>query len=127
MVTATFFNKFLAFVLCWLSSHAHARIIHATIMRIKHTTNTSAIAIFVNAHIMVGKALVASVFQAHVFIQFPINGKQVFNLIPFSHDSEQSTASTEFNHNHQKPNNTAKNHPSKYDSILFFINFEIKE
>jgi len=53
-------------------------------------------------------------------------GKHVFNLIPFSHDSEQFAASTEFNHNHQKPNNAAKNHPNKYDNILFFIKSGIK-
>ena len=61
-----------------------------------------------------------------LLIQFQMIGKHVFNLIPFSHDSEQFAASTEFNHNHQKPNNTAKNHPNKYAKIFLFIKSGIK-
>ena len=67
---------------------------------------------------MVGNALVASVFHSHVFIQSPIMGKHVFNLIQFSHPCPHVAASTEFNHNHQNPNNTAKTHPNRYDNIL---------
>ena len=53
--------------------------IHATITIIKHTTNINAIAIFVNAHIIVGNAFVASV--SHVVIQFHTIGKFVFSFI----------------------------------------------
>ena len=123
----TFIINFFAFVFLLESSHAHARIIHATMIRIKHITKTKAMIIFVKAHIIVGNASVGLVLPLHVFIQFPIIGKHVFNLIPSSHGSVQSAASTEFNHNHHKPNNTAKNHPNKYDNILFFINFGIKK
>jgi hypothetical protein len=76
---------------------------------------------------MYGKALVGLDSGLHVSIQSQIIGKHVFNLIPFSHPCPHVAASTEFNHNHQIPNRTAKTHPSKYDSILFFIYFGIKK
>ena len=119
--------NFFAFVFLLASSHAHAHIIHATIISMKHTTKTKAIIIFVRAHIIVGNASVGFVLPPHVSIQFPIIGKHVFNFIPFSHGSVQLAASTEFNHSHQNPNNTAKTHPNKYDNILFFIKLGIKK
>ena len=54
------------------------RIIHATMIRIKHTTNINDTIILANAHIIVGNAPVASLLS----IQFQIIGKQVFNLTP---------------------------------------------
>ena len=111
---ATFFSKSLPFV---GSSAAH--IIHATITRIKQTTKTKAIAIFVKAQIIWGNTFVASVFV--VQIQFQIIGKFVLSFIQLhSHLATDHI-------NHQKPNNTAKNQPNKYDNTLFFINFGIKK
>ena len=75
-VTATFLSVSLAHF-----GSSEARLIQAIITKIKHTIKTRAIAIFVNAHIIVGNAIVASVFHSHVFIQFHIIGKQVFSLI----------------------------------------------
>ena len=83
--------------------------------KIKHTIKSRAIAIFVKAHIIVGNALVASVSQPHVSIQFQIIGKFVLSFIHL-----HSHAALTFDQiNHQKPNNTAKNHPNKYDNILY--------
>ena len=103
-----------------------ARIIHATITKMKHTINTRVITIFVNAHIILGNACVEFVCSSPVSIQSQIIGKHVFNLIQL-HSHPHSTAWTEFCHNHQKPSSTAKNHPTKYDNTLFFINFGIKK
>jgi hypothetical protein len=55
--------------------------IPAYIIRIKHATKTNDITIFVNAHIIVGKAVVESVLPLPQ-IQFQIIGKFVFSFIP---------------------------------------------
>ena len=57
-----------------------ARIIPATITRIKHTTNINDAVSFANAHVIVGNALVASSF-ASSHIQFQIIGKLVLSFI----------------------------------------------
>ena len=58
--------------------------IPAYIIRIKHATKTNDITIFVNAHIIVGKAVVESVLPLPQ-IQFQIIGKFVFSFIQQHH------------------------------------------
>ena len=96
--------------------------------KIKHTTKTKDITTFVSAQIMAGKAFLGLVSPSQLLndIQSQTIGKHVFSLTQ-SHVSPHFAAATEFHHNHQKPNNTAKNHPNKYDNILFFINLGIKK
>ena len=95
--------------------------------KIKHTTKTNDITTFVSAQIIAGKTFLGlvSLSQLPNDIQSQTIGKHVFSLIQ-SHVSPHFAAWTEFHHNHQKPNNTPKNHPNIYDNILFFIEFGIK-
>lgn len=124
-VIATFLIISLAFVFWLESSHAHARIIHAIIIIIKHTTKIIHIIYLVNPLIIQGTTFTGFASPLVISIQSLTTGKHVFNLIQL-HASQHSLAWTEFHHNHQRPNNTAKIHPNKYDNTLFFINFGIK-
>ena len=77
IVIATFFNNsFHSFGL------SHARIIHAIITSMKHTTIISDIIILVNAHTIYGNAFVGFALSLFVSIQFHIIGKFVLSFIP---------------------------------------------
>ena len=121
---------------------SQAHIIPATIIRIKHTTKITDMMIFVSADIIVGKAFVGLVVSAFDSIQSQMIGKHVFNLIQSQGSQHfldvvvvagsvviggisksvvrdlsilgdcQAWAETT-HHNHQNPNNTAKNHHNK--------------
>ena len=78
MVIATLLSNFCAHL-----GLSPARIIHATITSIKHTTKITDITIFVNIHTIYGKAFVGLTDHSHfILIQFHIIGKFVFNFIP---------------------------------------------
>ena len=66
-----------------------AHMIPPTIIRMKHTTNVNDITTFVNTHINLGNAPVASPLS----IQSQITGKHVFNLTQL-HSHPQFAAST---------------------------------
>ena len=89
MVIATFFNNFLAG-----SGLSAAHIIHETMTKIKHTTNIIDMMIFVNIHIIYGKAFnSSSPVSSH--IQFQMIGKFVLSLIQLQppHSSHEGTSS----------------------------------
>lgn len=84
MVIATLLSNFCAHL-----GLSPARIIHATITSIKHTTKITDITIFVNIHTIYGKAFVGLIDHSHfILIQFHIIGKFVLSLIP-QHQFEQ--------------------------------------
>ena len=86
IISATFLSNFCAHL-----GSSPARIIHATITSIKHTTKVTDITIFVNIHTIYGKAFVGLIDHSHfILIQFHIIGKSVLSLIPqhqFGHES----------------------------------------
>ena len=114
MVIATFLIK--SFHSFGLSA---AHMIQPTMIRMKHTTSINDTIILANAHVIVGKAFVAS-SPPSSHIQSHIIGKHVFSLTPL-HAQPQFAAFTYAHHKPQKPNNTANTHPNRYDNILFLI------
>ena len=113
---------------------SHARIIHATIISMKHTTKIRDMIILVRAHIIVGNAFVES-SPLSSQMQSQIMGKLVlsFTQLHFFHHCcchhcchhqgcVVCCAYTYVSH----IGNT-NNHANKYDNILFFIKLEIKK
>jgi len=154
-VIATFLIISLAFVFWLESSHAHAHIIHAIIIIIKHTTKIIDIIILVNALIIQGKTFVGFACQSLIVIQFQIIGKSVLSFIQLHvgsvfdcdlfcwftisfaffttccHSSvvvnQLLTALYGFHATTKVTFEIIKIHPNRNDNILFFINLGIKK
>ncbi len=90
MTIATFLSIHFAFVTWLLSSHDHAHIIPATIIKMKHTTKIRDMIILVNAHTILGNAVVGFVsLSLLVHIQFHMIGKFVLSFIQSHPDTEE--------------------------------------